>query len=328
MNKIRTIVAFVRKKGASLFLCLFLPVFLVTIFSFDKVDSQVFFDKKDACSAEKETKDKKEEFVDLGVETYKSEEVDEKVQKDEALKKDEIHVLGTEEDKAEDCLCEHTKDVKSSTVISVSERYIDPTKPMVALTFDDGPNKIKTNKILDILEKHNVVATFFELGDLVKKNPETVRREESIGCEVGNHSYEHKNLDKLTDLKIREDVQKSEAIFYNVLGHKTKLFRTPYGNANDKVRKNIDYPIVKWDVDTLDWKSRNTEKVLKKLREVENYDGRIILMHSLYDSTVDAVAIIVPELIEKGYQLVTVSELAYYKGYETLENGKVYCNFR
>jgi peptidoglycan/xylan/chitin deacetylase (PgdA/CDA1 family) len=123
-------------------------------------------------------------------------------------------------------------------------------------------------------------------------------------------------------------MQKSEQAFINVLGHKTKLFRPPYGNANATVRSTIEYPLINWNVDTLDWKSRNADKVVAHIRSFQSCDGKIILMHSIYNSTVKATEIIVPELIAKGYQLVTVSELAYYKGFETLSNGVIYREFK
>ncbi len=206
-------------------------------------------------------------------------------------------------------------------------RVIDPTKPMVALTYDDGPNATTTNKILDILEKNNAVATFFELGNLVERYPDVVKREEAIGCEVGNHSYAHKNLNTLSKAQIQADMQKSENAFLNAIGHKTKLFRPPYGNANATVRATIEYPLINWNIDTLDWKSRNADKVIAHIRSFQSLDGRIILMHSIYNSTVKATEIIVPELISKGYQLVTISELAYYRGFETLSNGVIYREF-
>ncbi len=218
--------------------------------------------------------------------------------------------------------------VETSGEELINKRQIDPTKPMVALTYDDGPNATTTNKILDILEKNNAVATFFELGNLVERYPDVVKREEALGCEVGNHSYAHKNLNTLSKAQIQADMQKSENAFINAIGHKTKLFRPPYGNANATVRATIEYPLINWDVDTLDWKSRNADKVIAHIRSFQNLDGNIILMHSIYNSTVKATEVIVPELISKGYQLVTVSELARYKGFDTLSNGTIYREFK
>ena len=206
-------------------------------------------------------------------------------------------------------------------------RKIDPSKPMVALTFDDGPNNTATPKILDTLEKYGAVATFFDLGTCIKAYPKVVKREEALGCEVESHTYSHQNLNTLSANKIKKDMSKAIKVYTDVLGHKPTLVRPPYGNANSTVRSTIQYPLINWDIDTLDWKSRNAESILKEIHKYSDYDGRIILMHGIYTSTAEAVEILVPELIEKGYQLVTVSEMAKYKNV-TLKPGKVYLNFR
>lgn len=208
----------------------------------------------------------------------------------------------------------------------IKDRGIDPSKPMVALTYDDGPNPISTPRILDTLEKYNAVATFFDLGQLVNSYPEIVKREEALNCEVGNHTYSHANLNLLSEDDLIEEIIKSEKAFENALGHKTTLLRPSYGNANGLVKEIVDYPLITWNVDSLDWKTRNKDKILAQIRKEKDFDGKIILMHSIYASTADATEVLVPELIEKGYQLVTVSELAYYKG-KKLETGKVYTNF-
>lgn len=207
------------------------------------------------------------------------------------------------------------------------ERKVDPSKPMVALTFDDGPNPNSTPKILDTLEKYNVVATFFDLGTCMANYPKITQRAESLGCEIGSHTYSHQNLNELSSAQINEDMQKAQDVYKRVLGHDIHLVRTPYGNANKTVKATLKYPIISWDIDTLDWKSRNANSVLAEIRKYSNYDGRIILMHSIYDSTAEAVETIVPELMKKGYQLVTVSELAKYKG-KNLQTGTVYYDFR
>lgn len=203
---------------------------------------------------------------------------------------------------------------------------INPNKPMVALTFDDGPNPKSTGKILDTLSKYNAVATFFDLGKSVEAYPEIVKREEAIGCEVASHTYSHYNLNNLSASAIKDEINKSANAFRKVLGHDVSLVRPPYGNANALVQANVPYPLIHWNIDTLDWKSRNKEAILKEVRAIENYDGKIMLMHSIYSSTADAVEVIVPELINKGYQLVTISEMAYYKGVE-LKSGQKYYSF-
>ena len=221
---------------------------------------------------------------------------------------------------------ENTKE-EIVTLPSGKNRKIDLSKPMVALTFDDGPNGKATPKILDTLEKYGVVATFFDLGQNMANYPKVVKREETIGCEVESHTYAHKNLNKLTSAQIKADMEKAEKVYQNILGHKPSLVRPPYGNANSTVKSTLKYPLINWDIDTLDWKSRNAESVLKEIHKYSDYDGRIILMHGIYNSTAEAVEKLVPELIDNGYQLVTVSEMAKYKNV-TLKNGTVYLNFR
>ena len=205
-------------------------------------------------------------------------------------------------------------------------RKIDKNKPVVALTFDDGPNPISTLRIVDILSKYEARATFFELGTLMTHHADIVKLEEEKGNEVESHTFRHANLNTLTEEEIRTDIEQSEQAFIDVLGHKPTLVRPPYGNANDVVKKTIPYPLINWNVDTLDWKSKDKEAILNEFRSVNDYNGKIILMHSIYMSTADAVEVIVPELIEKGYELVTIKELAEYKNI-TLNAGTLYYNF-
>lgn len=212
--------------------------------------------------------------------------------------------------------------------IEVNEtRKIDPKKPMVALTFDDGPNPNATPKILDTLEKYKAVATFFDLGTCMRSYPNITKREKAIGCEVGSHTYSHKDLNNLSEKEIQDDINVAASIYENTLGEKLKLVRPPYGNANGTVKATLDYAIINWDVDTLDWKTKNVNSILKEIRSYKSLDGRVILMHSIYNSTADTIEILVPELIKKGYQLVTISEMAKYKGYK-LQTGNIYYNFR
>ena len=216
---------------------------------------------------------------------------------------------------------------KIAVEVPIKNRNIDSSKPMVALTFDDGPNGTATPKILDTLEKYNVVATFFDLGTCMEKYPNITKREEQIGCEVGTHTYSHQNLNKLSVEEIQNDISNASRIYEQTLGHKLYLVRPPYGNADITVRRTLKYPLIEWDVDSLDWKTKNKDKILAKINEISNFDGRVILMHSIYNSTAEAVEELVPQLISKGYQLVTVSEMAKYKG-TTLKTSTIYYNFR
>ncbi|MDE5888805.1 MAG: polysaccharide deacetylase family protein, partial [Bacilli bacterium] len=205
--------------------------------------------------------------------------------------------------------------------------HIDPSKPMVALTFDDGPNAKSTPRILDTLEKYNVRATFFDLGSLMLRYPEIVKREAKLG-EVGTHTYSHKNLNKLSPEELAEELRLSREASVQVLGYEPKLLRPPYGNANANVRAGIsDMAIINWNVDSLDWKYRNKDLTLNEIDKFGDLDGKIILMHSIHEETAEAVEILVPDLLDRGYQVVSVSELAYYKGY-TLETGTIYYGFK
>lgn len=203
---------------------------------------------------------------------------------------------------------------------------IDPKKPMVALTFDDGPNPVSTPMILDTLEKYKVHATFFDLGNLVVRYPDVVKRE-ALNGEVGTHTYSHKNLNTLSVDAINQELKLSREASKKVLGTEPILLRPPYGNANATVKALANMPIINWDVDSLDWKYRNKDLTLNEIYKYGNLDGRIILMHSIYTSTAEAVAILVPDLLDKGYQIVSVSEMATYRGY-TLQTGIIYHNFK
>ena len=197
-------------------------------------------------------------------------------------------------------------------------------KKMVAITYDDGPNPIHTNAILDILEKYDARATFFDLGYLVEKYPDVVKREVALGCEVGSHSWDHDNFNKLSETAIKEDVARTDAVFQKVLDKSPSSFRPPYGNCSDQVKNLIPLPIYLWSVDTLDWKSRNAQAVINEVKKIGDLDGKVILMHGIYSSTAEATAYLVPYLQEQGYELVTVSELVWAKYGEYPQNSKIY----
>ncbi len=204
-------------------------------------------------------------------------------------------------------------------------RVVDPNKPMVALTYDDGPRPKSTNRILDCLEKYDSVATFFELGYLAKAYPDCIRREVALGCEVANHSWDHPNLATLSGSGVASQINSTSNLIYDICGVKPTLLRPPYGSYNSTVRNNAGMPLIIWSIDTLDWKYRDASYVTSVIKN-QVTDGSIILMHSIYDSTAAATEAIVPWLINRGYQLVTVSELAEARGID-LQNGASYHSF-
>ncbi len=208
------------------------------------------------------------------------------------------------------------KDIDEFFKDEIDSRSLDPDKPMVALTFDDGPSAITTPKILDTLEKNGAVATFFELGENVENVSDSkkfLQRMEDLGCEIGSHSYDHPNLFTLSDAQIKAENDKTDKAIEDRIGKKPTVYRPPYGNGNEKTTKIFNKPGILWSVDTLDWKSRNAKSVEEVIKNSGDLDGKVILMHSIYDSTAEATANILPWLQSQGYQTVTVSELLMYK---------------
>ena len=202
--------------------------------------------------------------------------------------------------------------------------YVDPEKPMLALTFDDGPGT-DTDRLLSVLEENNARATFFMVGTRVPQRPETIKRMKEIGCELGNHTAEHKNLKKLSDAEIKEAIQSvSDQVAEATDGSPTTVTRPPYGAFDDHVKAAASSPLIMWSVDTLDWKTKNVESTIKSVNSAT--DGDIILMHDIHKTSVEAAIKVIPQLVEKGYQLVTVSEMAEARGVK-LEDGGVYFSF-
>ena len=210
---------------------------------------------------------------------------------------------------------------------NLTVQYVaDPNKPMIALTFDDGPNTSTTSSILDTLEAYNARATFFVVSSRIPSHYEVSKRALSLGCEIESHGYSHKMLKKLKTEQIKKEFERSQKILKKHTGNKFSLVRTPYGDTDRRVLKNTDYPVILWSLDSLDWKSKNSKKIVKRVMK-KIKDGDIVLMHDLYTSTADAVKEIVPKLISQGYQLVTVSEMMEARGIE-LKNGHTYGSAR
>ena len=202
-----------------------------------------------------------------------------------------------------------------------TNKMIDKSKPMIALTFDDGPNN-NTNKVLDILEKYNIKATFFILGTNIEGNEDIIERMDELDMEIGNHMYSHKLITKLKDKEIEKEIKKVDNLIFDITNRYPTLIRPSYGTFNKRIKKIIDKPIIIWDIDTLDWKYHNSKKISNKIISKAK-DGDIILMHDIYSATANSLEITIPKLLDKGYQFVTVSELFYYKN-EELTKGKVY----
>ena len=217
---------------------------------------------------------------------------------------------------------EPTKDPEKGNAVTVDVSHIDPTKPIVALSFDDGPS-VNTASIIETLTSYGAHATFFMVGENVNMYPERVKMVYDAGCEVGNHTVSHKALDKLSKEEVIKEIEDNQKNINAALGVTiSSLVRPPYGNVSDTVREAAGHPLINWSVDTLDWKSRNADSVFAEVKK-STRDGSIILMHDLYSSTAEAVKKVVPWLVEQGYQICSVSEMFAARGV-TLENGHVY----
>lgn len=210
---------------------------------------------------------------------------------------------------------------------------IDPDKPMVALSFDDGPaynsnGSNSTQRILDVLEQYGAKATFFMVGERVNDKTKTLLQKElELGCELGNHTFSHDHYGKSVTA---EDISKASEQIKAYSGQAPTVFRCPGGNVTDAIRaecKKEGMPLAYWSVDTQDWKSRNADSVYNRIMSGV-YDGSIVLMHDIYPSTAEAVERAVPALIEQGYQIVTVSELIAAKTGESPKAGEQYVNYK
>ena len=202
---------------------------------------------------------------------------------------------------------------------------IDPSKPMVALTFDDGPS-VYTKDILDQLEKYNSHATFFVVGNRVSSYASTIERAHKMGCEIGNHSWSHPQLSAISVSEMRSELDRTDEAIKKITGEATALLRPPYGAVDADVKAYAGKPLIHWSIDTLDWEHRNSSKTISSvLNNVR--DGSIVLMHDIYAPTRDAAVSLIPTLISRGYQLVTVSEMAAYRGV-TLQNGTIYYSIK
>ena len=194
----------------------------------------------------------------------------------------------------------------------VLTRKIDKNKKMVAVTYDDGPS-IYTPRILKTLKENNSVATFFVVGNRVPMYSDTVKKAYDMGCEIGNHTYEHKSLPNLSETEVKRQISKTNKEVKKAIGEKPVIMRPTGGATNTNIKKWVGMPSIIWSVDTLDWKTRNADSTRRAvLNRVK--DGDIVLMHDLYSATATASETIIPELVRRGYQLVTVSELAECRG--------------
>lgn len=179
---------------------------------------------------------------------------------------------------------------------------------VVALTFDDGPHKVYTKQLLDGLRERGIHASFFLMGENLEGNEELIRQMKEDGHLIGNHSFCHVKLTEEGAEQVCRDVEKTGDLIEDLTGQYPRYLRPPYGDWNEALEEKLDLETVFWTVDSLDWKLKNTEKIVKRVeKSVKN--GDIILMHDIFSTSVEAALQLVDELQSQGYQFVTVDEL-------------------
>lgn len=183
-------------------------------------------------------------------------------------------------------------------------------RPLIALTFDDGPGQY-TDKLLDCLEENNAHATFFMLGSLVDQYPNEVKRMVELGCEIGNHSWDHANMFELDIDSVVKQFGDTDQALIDACGQASTVIRAPYGNCNDEIISAVGKPFIMWSIDSLDWSYLDADMDYNGIMNDESLqDGTIILMHDIHEPSVEAALRLIPDLIAQGYKLVTVSEMA------------------
>ena len=204
------------------------------------------------------------------------------------------------------------KDFGIMTQTYKKHRYIDPQRPMIALTFDDGPYKVVDAKIYDLMENYDARCTFFFVSSRFNEEEiENTRRGIALGLEYGSHTVNHQHLNDYSVEEARKLVTKVADDLYAETGYRMKTYRPPYGERYLQMESNIDMTAIMWNVDSRDWSNRDAETTYQNVMN-DSTPNDVVLMHSLYPSTAEACERIVPDLIDAGYQLVTVSELMEY----------------
>lgn len=210
-----------------------------------------------------------------------------------------------------------SSDSESSDVKRI-DYELDPSKPTIAITFDDGPNATTTMEVLDILEKYQVRASFFLIGTNINdESAKSVKRAFDLGCDIENHSKTHSYMDKMTADEIKDEVAYVNDKVKEITGTTPKFFRPPYIAVNDTMYENIDMTFISGN-GCNDWDDKVTAEYRAKYLEKKAADGVIFLLHDAEGNskTVEALDKAIPILLEKGFQFATISELFELKGIE------------
>ena len=185
---------------------------------------------------------------------------------------------------------------------------VDASPKLVAFTFDDGPHRGSTDRLLDGLRERGAKATFFLVGQEIDEARDLVERMRDEGHQIGNHTWSHRRLDQLSDDEMTQEIGKTDALLKSIAGERDYWLRPPYGFLREGTERLVGVPVVKWSVDPRDWESRDTDKVVQAVADAVQ-PGSIVLMHDIYPTSVEAALRLMDALSADGYQFVTVEEL-------------------
>ena len=211
----------------------------------------------------------------------------------------------------------HGKDLRNQKLPQGELLPIDPNRPMVALTFDDGPSGY-TMDILDTLEHYRSRASFFVLGSIVEQHQDIIYQAHQRGNEILGHSWSHENFNRLPSDQIASEITRTHDAITAIVGDAPRFYRPPYGSANANVRQvseELGFSIINWNVDPSDWMLTDPDEVYDSIMELIGHRS-VVVLHDTRASTAEAMERVIPSLIQRGYQLVTVSEMFYYLGVE------------
>ena len=273
------------------------------------------------------------QFINLKFKTTRYDEDDKVVETKEKLftydtKKEKILTVGdslrnTFKDNKE-LIKLANKNIPSDAPLDVAgpaaQPEVDPNKKMIAFTLDDGPHKTNTLKVVEMFEKYNGRATFFELGKNITLYPDVVKTVYEHGFEIASHSWDHPDLRKLDAEGLNKQIVDTQNAIYKITGAEPTLIRPPYGAFNDNVKsvvKNNGMEIALWSVDTLDWKLKDANKIKETIIN-NSYDGAVVLLHDIHNFSVEGLEMALGELYNRGYQFVTLDTLKQYKDLKTV----------
>ena len=185
---------------------------------------------------------------------------------------------------------------------------VDAAPKLLAFTFDDGPHRGSTDRLLDGLRERNAKGTFFLVGEEIDEARDLVERMRDEGHQIGNHTWSHKRLDQISADEAAQEIGKTDALLKSVAGEAEYWLRPPYGFLGEGAEKSLGVPVVKWSVDPRDWESRDADKVVQAVMEAVK-PGDIVLLHDIYPTSVEAALRLMDALAADGYQFVTVEEL-------------------